>query len=468
MKDNLNLDTMLAWTRHLYDLGPKRPGTYEGALAEEYLHGILSGMGLPRVSLEPVHFTGWFHERAYLEAHGRAGCVSMPAEPVVYTSFTPASGICAPIVNLGSGSAEDFKKADLSGKIALVYYSHGFLEYETLRSVGYFLHDPDRSLEGKGQVMSWVTEEERRVYQAAVDGGAVGFIGVFPLDITPYLCFEGGNAFTGRLGSIPGLGLRKSDGARLRDLLDRGGAEGTLILTGSTRGAVTRNAVGVIPGKSERVVQVTCHHDSMWLGATEDAAGVAIVLALAEECRRRYDGKKPPLTLAFVLEGAECLFVLGSRGYIERHKDGLVRDLVVDLHIEHLAKEYVESETGALVPTGQVQARGLFVTDRGPLIEIVKEAVVRHDLRRTILLPTNTPLAVPTDASAYNKADLPVASFISPPLYWNALEDTWEKIAVDQMLPTARAYLEIIEKLMETDPDSIRKAAPPGDGYLKV
>ena len=97
---------------------------------------------------------------------------------------------------------------------------------------------------------------------------------------------------------------------------------------------------------------------------------------------------------------------------------------------------------GSLGTHGPGPGAGALRADRGPLIEIVKEAVVRHDLRRTILLPTNTRLAVPTDASAYNKADLPVASFISPPLYWNALEDTWEKIAIDQMLPTARAYLE--------------------------
>ena len=138
-----------------------------------------------------------------------------------------------------------------------------------------------------------------------------------------------------------------------------------------------------------------------------------------------------------------------------------------DGHIEHLALEYVVDESGVLIPTGDIQARGLFVTDAGPLVGIVKEAVVKHNLRRTILLPTDTPLGVPTDATAYAASGLPVASFISPPLYWNALEDTWDKIAVDEMLPTARAYSDIIYSLMNTNPDDIRKPGPPGDGYIR-
>ncbi len=462
--DDFSLQEMLGWTRDLYTFGFRRPGTHEGHLAEEYLYGLLKGFGIPDVRAEEVPFLGWFHNRVFIAANSSSGSLTIPAEPIVYTGFTPPSGVTGKVVDLGSGSPEEFADKDLSGKIALISYSHGYLPYdEALESLSYYLHDPEDTLREKGQVMSWVTEEERRVYQAAVDAGAIGFIGVFPLEITPYLCFEGGNAFTGRTGSIPGVGLRKSDGLYLKELLAKGETEITIILTGELRNAVTRNIVGIVPGQSDRVIQVTSHHDSMWLGATEDAAGVAVVLALAKQFAK----ERPAKTMVFVLEAAECLYVLGSRGYIERHRDDLVRNLIVDLHIEHLALEYVE-ENGVLVPTGEIQPRALFVTDRGPLVEIVKQAVLDNDLRRTILLPTNTPLAVPTDASAYNKAELPVASFISPPLYWNALEDTWDKIAVDEILPTARAYSQIIHTLMETDPDLIRKPGPPGEGYIKA
>jgi hypothetical protein len=100
------------------------------------------------------------------------------------------------------------------------------------------------------------------------------------------------------------------------------------------------------------------------------------------------------------------------------------------------------------------------------LIKIAKEAVIEHNLRRTILMPTTTPLGVPTDASAYNRANLPVISFISPPPYWNALEDTWEKIATGELIPTAEAFWWMIERIMATDPDAIRKTGPPGEGYI--
>src|SRR4030042_872221 len=70
----------------------------------------------------------------------------------------------------------------------------------------------------------------------------------------------------------------------------------------------------------------------MWPGATEDAAGVAVVLELARRAARTWADRKPELTLAFVLEAAECLFVLGSRAHIARHRDGLIKNLVADLH----------------------------------------------------------------------------------------------------------------------------------------
>jgi hypothetical protein len=462
MSGDFELEKMLEWTRDLYSFGIKRPGTEEGARTEEYLLGLLKGFGIPIVTAEEVPFRGWFHNRAFLVTHGKGGSKSFPAEPIVYTAFTPPAGISAPVVDLGSSPPEEFAARNLAGKIALVTYRHGYIQYESVNDLGYYLHDPGETLKGGGQVMSWVTEEERRVYQSSVDAGAVGFIGVFPLEITPYLCFEGGNAFTGRHGPIPGIGLRRSEGEFLRECLSEDGVEATIILTGEMRSAVTRNIVGIVPGKSDRVIQVTSHHDSMWLGATEDAAGVAVVLALA----KAYASKEPDITLAFVLEAAECLYVLGSRAYIERHRNDLIKNLIVDLHIEHLALEFIEDERGVLIPTGELQPRALFVTDRGPLIDIVKAAVIECDLRRTIMLPTDTPLGVPTDASAYNRAGLPVASFISPPLYWNALEDTWDKIAVEAMIPTAGAYSGIIEELLRTDPELIRKPGPPGGGYI--
>lgn len=464
---DFNQARMLEWARELYSFGFKRPGTAAGRRAEDYLLGLLTGFGFPVVRAEEVPFAGWFHERAGLTVSGPGGSLSFPAEPIVYTAFTGDQGLSAPIVDVGHGTADDFNGKNLTGKIALATYSHGWLDYDDLGALAAYLHDPENTLAGRGQVMSWLTEEESRVYNEAVSAGAAGLIAVYPFDLTPYLCYEGGDAFTGLVGAIPGIGLRKSDGDRLKGILAHGETVGTLILTGQTRSAVTRNIVGIIPGHSERVIQITSHHDTMWLGATEDASGVAVVLALAQAYAERYRAEKPPYTLAFVLEGAECLFVLGSRGYIERHQDDLIKNLIVDLHVEHLAMEYDAEPDGRIVPTGHTQPRALFVTDTGPLMEIARSAVEKYDLRRSIVLPSNTVIGVPTDATAYNRAGLPVISFISPPLYWNTLEDTWEKIAVGELVPTANAYAYMVERIMDSEADAIRRAGPPGDGYLR-
>ncbi|MBN1574191.1 MAG: M28 family peptidase [Deltaproteobacteria bacterium] len=467
MAFDFDLDEMFGWARDHYSLGFKRPGTHEGMRAEEYIYGLFKGFGLPKVAIEDVPFFGWFHEKAHIIVHGAAaGSKSFPCEPIVYTAFTAPSGITAPIIDVGFGAKEDFDRIDLKGKIALVTYAHGRLPYDVMYEIGYYVHDPEGSMAGKDQVMSWIAEEEQRVYEAAVDAGAAGFIGVYPLDITPYLCFEGGDAFTGTVGSIPGVGLKKSDGELLRELVLKDDISATIVLTGEMRRSVTRNIVGIIPGESERVIQVTSHHDSMWLGATEDASGVSVVLALAKAYADRYRDKRPKKTLVFLLEAAECLFVIGSRGYISRHREDLIRNLVCDLHAEHLALEFAEGDNGVLVPTGDIMPRALFVTDAGPLVEIVKGAVVKNNLRRTAMIPADTPFGVPTDATAYNRSGIPVVSFISPPLYWNGIEDTWDKLAVDELIPTARAFSDMVEALLEADPDTIRKPAPPTGGYI--
>ena len=462
MTEAFDLDKMLGWAKDLYDMGMKRPGTAAGAHAEAYLLGALKGMGLPRVWAEDVPFTGWFHDHVMLTVEGAGGTRGFSPQPITYGAFTPPSGVTGRIMDAGGGTDEDFAGEDFTGAVALVTYAHGELPYDMMRKIAHYVHDPDGTLAGESQIMSWLVEEERRAYDAAAAAGSVGIISVFPFDITPYLCYDGTNPFTGRMGSIPGVGLKKSDGEALKNLLDRGKAQATLTLTGHTRSAVTRNIIGLVPGESERILQIACHHDSMWSGATEDAAGVAAVLALA----KKYSAAKPKLTLAFVLDAAECLVVIGSRAYIERHKDDMIKNFVADLHIEHFAREYVMDASCALVPTGDVQPRGLFVTDTGPLVEIAKDAVVTHNLKRTTLLPTDTALGVPTDASAYNRAGLPVVSFISAPVYWNAAEDTWDKIATDEIIPTTKAYDQMIQAIMDRDPDDIRTPGPPQKGYI--
>ena len=462
MRNVFNLDEILRWAADLYEMGMKRPGTTAGAHAEAYLLGTLRGMGLPRVWAEDVPFTGWFHDHVMLTMEGAGGTRGFSPQPISYGAFTPPSGITGRVLDAGGGTDEDFAGNDFTDAVALVTYAHGELPYNMIREIAHYVHDPDDTLSGKSQIRSWLVEEESRAYDAAVAAGAAGIISVYPFDITPYLCYDGTNPFTGRMGSIPGVGLKKTDGEALKELLARGEARATLTLTGHTRSAVTRNIIGLVPGESDRILQVACHHDSMWPGATEDAAGVAAVLALA----RKYAAKKPKLTLAFVLDAAECLVIIGSRAYIGRHKNDMIKNFVADLHIEHIAQEYVIDDSGALVPTGNVQPRALFVTDTGPLVEIAKDAVVTHNLKRTTLLPTDTPLGVPTDASAYNRAGLPVISFISAPVYWNAAEDTWDKIAVDEILPTTKAYDQMIQAIMDHNPDDIRSPGPPKKGYI--
>lgn len=83
----------------------------------------------------------------------------------------------------------------------------------------------------------------------------------------------------------------------------------------------TRNVIGYIPGKSEKVIVFTAHYDMLgsfgagnyFPGASDNGSGTAMLLDLA---RHFSSGKKPYYTVAFMLFSGEEAGLMGSRHYV--------------------------------------------------------------------------------------------------------------------------------------------------------
>lgn len=174
---------------------------------------------------------------------------------------------------------------------------------------------------------------------------------------------------------------------------------------------------------------------------------MAEVLALA-----KYYGLQPPSAR----ERSMMFVVMDSHftGY-EAHEDfaknnilkaGL--DVVANVTVEHIAREMVVKD-GKAVMTGEVDPR-LFITSPS-LLEITSKQVEKNDYRRSMVLSTELfehDEGLPTDVGVIQLlTGMPVISLISAPVYLYDIADTLDKVAVEELQPTAILAADLLDAL---------------------
>ncbi len=125
------------------------------------------------------------------------------------------------------------------------------------------------------------------------------------------------NAYrNGALYELPRFGVGKFD----RPLLERAAAKNShasaLSLIKITPDVPSWNAVGTLPGKTDREIMVIAHADTVYSspGANDNTASVIIMLMIAHEVAK----KDHNFTLRFVASGSEELGYQGAYGYANR------------------------------------------------------------------------------------------------------------------------------------------------------
>jgi hypothetical protein len=127
----------------------------------------------------------------------------------------------------------------------------------------------------------------------------------------------------------------------------------------------------------------------------------------------------------------------------------MVKKAVLEISIEHIAKEAVEDENGRLSPSGRPETAGIFVPMNKAMVDAVLESVEAHGVDRVLLLPPEGPLGEypPTDGGDWYEAGVPVINFISNPVYLLNAEDSLEWVARDRLAKVAGAFADIIRKV---------------------
>jgi carboxypeptidase Q len=197
--------------------------------------------------------------------------------------------------------------------------------------------------------------------------------------------------FTSAFGLYPGaplpvLSVAREDVLFLRRLLANGPVRVALDVTNTldTSPAQERNVVADIRGTSpDEVVLVGAHFDS-WdpgQGAQDDGGGVAAILEAARILK--VVGFRPRRTIRFVFFSGEEQALLGSRAYVERHRnelDSLHAVLIMDSGAQtprgfklHGRSDIEKAARTTLAPLSALGASGLglegsFDMDHGPFL----------------------------------------------------------------------------------------------------
>jgi len=228
----------------------------------------------------------------------RVRCVSIAWAP----ALAPVKHV--PVVDVGSGSADDFKKAgDVSGKVVLVHtvvlktWDDLFAEYNNA------IPAITAAVQGKAKAVAFMATREHDIL------------------------YRHTNTFAGEIDRIPQVLVAREDGERIARLLASGHPVwADLSIPNKIGGPIkTANVVGEIKGseKPDEFVILGAHLDSWELGtgALDNGCNAALVVDALRAIKA--SGLKPRRSIRFILFSGEEEGLLGSRAYSTAHRPEL-------------------------------------------------------------------------------------------------------------------------------------------------
>jgi aminopeptidase YwaD len=299
--------SQFAWEalEELVEVGNRMAGQEGEREGANVIAEAFDAAGLHEVEIEEFEIPGWWRGSSSLELADPHARRYDSDHQVIALPGTPAGEAEGEVVDVGYGTPEEFKAADLEGKIAMA-------SSET----------PD----GNGR---WIHRMEK--YVEAAEAGAEGFI--FRNHVEGCLPPTGEIGYHNRPGPIPAVGVSAEVGKRIARYCDDDEASATLSVDCRNEQTTSRNVEAVVgPAGSEgdetQEVLVTAHVDAHDIaeGANDNGAGSVLVAevgrllsAVAEDLDTR---------VRLVTFGSEEIGLWGAYHWAESHDLDSVKAVV--------------------------------------------------------------------------------------------------------------------------------------------
>ncbi len=446
MESQTNLDIkgedIFQIVKDLCNFGFRRAGTPPADKAERYIYEKLREVGLEDVKFEKVNFTRWWSERHELtiiseNTPGVTEDQNIKTFPSWFSVSTPPEGIIAEVAYVGYGTKSDFREFNVKDKIALI--------------------------DGKMILNFRPTHTVFNTVDVAKKKGAIAVICIngSPLDAISYTNFISHYELPSTQSipslSLPVFSINNHDGEYLKHLCTRYHKKLTvkLVEISKTGPATSNTIIGTLPGKSDDIILIGTHTDSTFTGAFDNAAANAGLITLA-----KYYAKIPlenrEKTMIFVgWTGHECDSI-GSRLFVEMHEEMLSK-ITTFIELDGFGSNgYYNQADGGIVATGLDERRGIFTTDNSVLYSFASDAVLKYKLLPAVNLSALI-LQVGDYAPFANKGVPSLLIIGKSPLYHTEL-DTLDTIRPDQLERSAKAHIEIINRIQAASTEEIKNS----------
>lgn len=430
-----------AWIEEVFDQGVRRPGYPADDWAEGWVFDHFERIGLEDVRREPITVRRWEPVEWRLEVTAAGSTEEVECFPVPYAS--PVDDLEVDLVAYDAAAPDA-----VAGRAALFDAPLLRLPPDVIAGFGSVpedwqsrVHDPEGTFPGTQHVVPFA-EQFQAVMEPSIDAGAVAFIGTlsdYPGDSCRYFV-----PYDAHTRPIPGVWVKGSDGARLRDLLAAGPVRVRLHVESTEEDAPSSNVVGELPGADDETVIIASHHDGPWASAVEDASGIALVLAQATYWAG-IPAEERPHRMVFLLQGGHMAGGAGLAAYVGEHREELDR-CVLQIHLEHAALDVVEAEDGSISVGDLCTPRWWFTSRIPPLEDAVLAAIEAEGLGRSLLVAPDALGAMPTtDGALFYPAGVPIVHHLAAPHYLFDEMDTLDKIDRGGLEPLGRATIRIVE-----------------------
>lgn len=441
-EDVPSTDSIYGWIEEVFGQGVRRPGYEADIWAESFVEDKFRELGLENVRMEPVPLTRWEPREWSLDVTNSSGETrSLDCFPLPYSA--PIDGLEVELAALDPADPGAVAgKASLADETLLRLGSTFFVDTDaTVTDKASRIFDPDGTFVDEQHVLPF-SSSLQDVMEASIAAGAVAYIGAlmdYPGDSFNYFV-----PYDGIERPIPGVWVNGPNGTWLHEQLAAGPVQIKLSIDSTSESFESHNVVGELPGADDEVVMVGSHHDAGWSSAVEDGSGISLVLAQATFWAAQPVSKRPH-RMVFLLHAGHMCGGAGLKKYIEDHKSEL-DNVVLELHLEHAALDFVEDADGELVSADQNVPRWFFVSRIQQLEDAVMSAIQDEELARSMLMsPDVIGDQPPTDGAFYHNEGVPIAHFLEAPFYLFDEMDRLDKVDKEHLVPLTRWAIRVLQ-----------------------
>lgn len=440
---DIDQDVMMDHIQKIVSFGNRLPGTGGDAAARSYILQQFKQYGLKTAEPESYEVPMYYPKnwRLTLSDPARGEILEVPCFYMPFSASTADAGVTAPLVYVGDGERLD--DLDVAGKIAaydMVFKPKGLKLYSKLL----FMYDPDQTLDSSARIVRPKLEFEYEMFAKLKAAGAVGMMGLLgglqwdSDHYYPQMSF-------GREKSIPGIWVRPSYCDAVRQAAQKKDVKATMVVTSSIGIGTSANIYAILPGQIDENYLVFGQHDTYFDGAVQDASGVAVVLALAQH----FSQTDRPLKRGVIfMTLSHVNGRIGERAFIEMHRKDLLAKTALVVAVEHLGRELDPQPDLSFKVSQRPSFRMMFTALNRNLNAIVKSSIIKHDYRRSVIIPQWMVEKITGKArgisAEFHEIGLPVVGFMSNPPYMFFPQDTPATVAADQLVPTATLMASIL------------------------